>query len=461
VTLRVNVTDGSATFDTRLYRYGWYGGVKGRLVADLGATRAAPQATRVTSVVQRSLLDDSPRTTTDARAWTASRSFVVRPDFTPGYYLLVLTTATGFQTHVPLIIRDDTSHSEYVVASGMLTFQAYNRWGGASLYTGVTGHSDDQAVTDTFERPYGANLTSDGLFRLYEAGFVSWAEQRGLAVSYVADADLDDDAARLGQHKTLVALTHLEYWTAAMRQHVDQAVAGGMNLANFGANQAYWEVLLKPGPTGLADRTVYTYRTCAPDPVGLFSAAGCYGSSQALFGVQYNCAGAAGDVVAQGNWLWSGTGVAPGQKVFNLIGGETDHVTPGYPQPDGLQVLAHSPLSLCRNLPTTTDDSDMTYYRNSAGAQVFSGGTLHWICALDGACSDVDPAVVSRLTQNVLDQLRSSTPPPGWAAAQRLTVAQQQAAGPQVGPRRMSPLPACPVPMLPGRPNCAAVPLVP
>jgi hypothetical protein len=455
VKLRVNVTDGSATFGTRLYRYGWYGGDKGRLVKDLGASKAVRQKTRVTSVVQRSLLDSSPRVTTDARTWTVSRSFVVQPNYTPGYYLLVLTSSQGFQTNIPLIIRDDTSHSEYVVASGALTNQAYNRWGGASLYIGVTGNNDDQAVTDDFERPYGSNLTSDGQFRIYEAGFVSWAEQRGLAVSYIADDDLDDDTARLSQHRTLVVLTHLEYWTAAMRQHVDAAVAAGMNLANFGANQAYWQVLLKPGPTGLPDRTVYTYRTCAPDPVGLFSAPGCYGSSQALFGVQYNCVGVAGDAVAQDNWLWKNTQTVAGQKVFNLLGGETDYVTPGYPQPAGLQILSHSPLSLCRNVPTTTDYSDMTYYRNAAGGQVFSGGTLRWICALDGACSDVDPALVSQLTQNVLDQLHSTQPPPGWAAAQRLTATQQKAAAPRVVPRPMRPLPVCPVPMLPGQPNCA------
>jgi len=432
--------------------------VKGRLVKDLGDSTAVPQETRVTSVVQRSLANDSPRTATEAETWEASRSFAVQPEFTPGYYLVVLTSAKGFQTHIPLVIRDDTSHSEYVVASGILTYAAYNRWGGASLYIGITGNADDHAVTSTLDRPYGQTLTSDGNFFRHDAGFVSWAEQRGLDVSYIADDDLNDDTARLARHKTLVVLTHLEYWTATMRQRVDEAVAGGLNLANFGANQAYWQILLKPGPTGLAERTVYTYRACTPDPVGLFGAPGCYGSSQALFGVQYNCFGAAGDVVAQDNWLWKGTGFAAGQKVFNLLGGETDRVAPDHPQPSGLQILAHSPLSLCRNAPTTTENSDMTYYRNSAGGQVFSAGTQHWVCALDGACSDVDPAVVSQLTQNVLDQLHSSQPPPEWAAARRLTPAQQQAAAPRASPRSMRPLPICSVPILPGSPSCAAPP---
>ncbi len=457
VTLRVNTHDGATEFDTKLYRYGWYGGVRGRLVKDFGAAGAVNQNHRVTDVVQRSLLDNSPRTATDAQTWEASRSFIVEPDFVPGYYLVVLTSSTGIQTQIPLVIRDDTSHSEYVVASGMMTYAAYNRWGGASMYVGVTGNYDDQAVTSTFDRPYGYNETADGLFRIYEAGFVSWAEQRGLDVSYVADNNLNDDTARLSQHKTLVVLTHLEYWTAAMRQNVDQAVAGGMNLANFGANQAYWQVLLEPGPTGLKDRTVYSYRSCAPDPVGLFSAAGCYGSSQALFGVQYNCFGAAGDVIAQDNWLWAGTGLSSGQKAFNLLGGETDFVTPNYPQPPGLTLLAHSPLSLCRNAPTTTDYSDMTYYRNAAGGQVFSGGTLHWICALDGACSDVDSALVSQLTLNVLQQLHSAQPPPPTATL-GLPVARQKAAAPLVGPRRMRPLTTCAVPLRVGQPNCALPP---
>ncbi len=105
--MHVNVTDASSTFTTEVWRYGWYGGSKGRLVATLGPTTATKQANRVLKVVERSNNAvtpslQSPRTATTANNWTTSLTVTIPPDWTPGTYLFKLTNSNGRQTYVPL-----------------------------------------------------------------------------------------------------------------------------------------------------------------------------------------------------------------------------------------------------------------------------------------------------------------------------------------------------------------------
>jgi hypothetical protein len=61
-----------------------------------------------------------------------------RPGLAARVYLLKLVAATG-QRYVPLTIRDDRSHAALVVQDAVTTWQAYNRWGGRSLYVGPDG----------------------------------------------------------------------------------------------------------------------------------------------------------------------------------------------------------------------------------------------------------------------------------------------------------------------------------
>ncbi|MGB9375983.1 MAG: N,N-dimethylformamidase beta subunit family domain-containing protein [Mycobacteriales bacterium] len=449
--MHVSVTDGSSTFTTEVWRYGWYGGDMGRLITTLGPTPAGVQAGGVLRTLERpsnSLTPSlqTPRIATAANNWATTFNVTVPPTWTPGAYLFKFTSAKGRESYAPFVVRDDYSTSTYEMALGFLTYQAYNTWGGASLYLGVSGLDYDQAVVASFDRPLGGvGKASDGNFLHQDARLIADLERRGLPTSYIADVDLANSAAHLNQHKTLILGPHSEYWNTTMRANVDGRVKAGMNLLNFGANQAWGQVDLPPGrPSGYPQRSIHTSRSCSPDRTGYFHdvANGCYGSSQALFGVQYNCWGVAGDAVVGNNWLWAGTGLAPGAKVQNLLGGhtgtETDVVGKGQPTPAGLTVLSHSPLSLCRNTAAGTAGmySDMVYYRNSAGGQVFSAGTQNWVCFLDVSCAPSGSAgvnAVSKMMSNLLARFASTGPPPGPAAT---TVERQYLALPKTSPPR-------------------------
>jgi len=127
--VRLSVSTTARRFRVQAYRMGWYGGRGARLVWQSpplpGHRQPAPVRTAQTNMV--------------ATRWRPSLTIPVDPAWPPGVYLLKLVAATG-QRYVPLTIRDDTSHAALVVQDAVTTWQAYNRWGGRSLYVGPTGH---------------------------------------------------------------------------------------------------------------------------------------------------------------------------------------------------------------------------------------------------------------------------------------------------------------------------------
>ena len=50
------------------------------------------------------------------------------------------------------------------------------------------------------------------------------------------------DSTSLLRHRLVIVNGHDEYWTVAMRDGFDAAVAGGTNLAFMSSNDAYWNI---------------------------------------------------------------------------------------------------------------------------------------------------------------------------------------------------------------------------
>ncbi|MDP9240718.1 MAG: hypothetical protein M3O55_08800 [Actinomycetota bacterium] len=399
VTLRVRINDGSTSWRAELFRMGYYGGAGARLVTTFPSMSRQPQPARY--IVNQIAADGTIRPMV-ATNWQPSLSFRVAPDMTPGDYKIRLTNSLGYQSFIPLVLRDDASTSEFVVVNSPNTYQAYGKWGGYSTYT------KPASIVGNFDRPYNNGLSTDGEFDLRDYGFVYWAEQHGLNVTYTTDNDLDHTGATLRQHQTIVLLAHAEYWTDSGQAAVADAVAAGVNMINLGANQLYWRIKQPTGVvSALPNRSLYTERT---GDTGLFRSA--FPPEQSIFGEQYTGGwGAAGDVVAQGNWLFAGTGLSAGQKIANLVYVEVDQVDLSLPQPPGTQLLAHSELSLYQNLAERGHFSDMTFHVNPAGARIFSGGTLGWVPGLLGR-SGINSTVVRQMMTNVIAQVRNTAPAP-------------------------------------------------
>jgi N,N-dimethylformamidase beta subunit-like, C-terminal len=236
-----------------IYRIGWYGGSGGRLI------RCLPSCSEDIGGQALPTTSPDPQTGENEAGWPVSDVLRIGRRWRSGYYLakLVLTSGDGVgkSTGVPFIVRGpEGSRSAVLVVLPVNTWQAYNNWGGLSLY------SDPRAaVRVSFDRPY--SISDDQVILDYP--IVRFIDQFGYDAEYVADSDVDADPGQLVRHRLVVVGAHSEYWTKATRDGFEAARRLGTNLAFLGGNTGFWQI--RYGDP--ARRVLDEYRSAAdPDP---------------------------------------------------------------------------------------------------------------------------------------------------------------------------------------------------
>jgi len=412
--LHVSTVPG-ARYRIEVFRLGWYGGEGGRLLACLPACDGDEAG------VVRAVPGFDPRTGYLTAGWPVSDTLTIGADWVSGYYLadLVLTSGpdAGTAGWVPFIVREPSSRrSAILVQAAVNTWQAYNRWGGMSLYQDAEGASCKGVCTHvSFDRPYDPK--SPNLWD-FELPLVHFLEERGYDVAYTTDVDTDQDPAELLRHRLVVAAGHDEYWTHTMRDAFERARALGTNLAFTGANTGYWQMRYRDN-----HRTIVEYRRAKLDPEPdtalktiRFRSLTPPRPECELEGVQYTrSAGgtesiggpfdySVNDTALSDPWF-AGTGFTATSTLQGLIGYEWDQVTPGCSTPP-LTILFHY---------QGPPGADAVRYTAPSGARVFSAGTLNFSHALDdyqhpGTASFADPRL-ERFTANALADLTRPAAP--------------------------------------------------
>src|SRR5690606_13244515 len=115
------------------------------------------------------------------------------------------------------------------------TYNAYNNWGGFSLYA-YNGRNGNQGHRVSFERPPAS------LFPLWEQQFVEWAERNGFEMDYIANNDLEFHPEELDGRSLVLSVGHDEYWSAPMRDTLEKFIGKGGNVAFFSGNTCCWQV---------------------------------------------------------------------------------------------------------------------------------------------------------------------------------------------------------------------------
>ncbi|WP_285489395.1 N,N-dimethylformamidase beta subunit family domain-containing protein [Amycolatopsis taiwanensis] len=351
-------------------------------------------------------------TNTVVAPWQPSLTVSTR-DWRPGDYLFRLDGDNGAQQFVPLTVRTPSNAGKIIIINAVTTWQAYNRWGGYSLYTSPSGGKAQRARAVSFDRPYQAmDMQGSGDFLYFELPLVRFAENSGLSLGYATDVDLHADPHLADGAAAMVTLGHDEYWSAAMRRNATAARDRGVNLAFFGGNEVYRHIRFEPTPLG-PDRLEVDYKSFAEDPYHItnpLEATPEWRSppfprpESVLVGGFYQCNPVHADfrVADDANWLLAGI-VHNGQSLPGMVGNEYQSVDLSVPTPRPIEVLFHSPLT-CQGRP---DFADTTYYTVPSGAAVFAAGTQNWICALGPRCAaDHDDsttrAAISAITLRLL-----------------------------------------------------------
>ena len=397
-------TEGSS-ITARAFRMGWYGGAGAREVWRGGPFAGVAQVEP----------DRDPETGVIECAWAPSFEVTIDESWTPGMYLFRIDSDDGGSTYVPLVVLDDRP-AELLVISSMTTWQAYNEWGGASLYYGPDGRAESRAKVVSFDRPY--EVSGSGHFFGGEFELVQLVESLGYDVAYTTNLDFHARPEQATQgYKAIVSLAHDEYYSLEMRQALEAAREAGVNLMFLGANAIFRRIRLEPSTDGRLGRTMVNYRTADADPwygtgddarvTSEWREEPARNPESALVGNFYESNPCEGDMVIgdADSWVFAGTGLRNGDRLEGLVGNEYDRVTPEEPTPANIQVLCHSPL-VVRERPTF---ADMTYYTyGGTGAGVWATGTLWWERKLGPLCDGADgqhtlECHVRRITANVLE----------------------------------------------------------
>ena len=411
-------------FDVDWYRLGWYGGAGARRVHRSAGLPATPRG---------SVRTDATTGLVEAE-WSEATAVDVPGSWPSGMYVAVLRPRDGSAPRAaPFVVRASLrTMAPGVFLSAQTTWQAYNAWGGRSLYsynsTGVpTPTGTAAAATVGFDRPYDWD-GGLGFLRKWEVQFIRWLERTGRDVDYASDVDLQTRPEILAGRRLAVQAGHAEYWSRPMRGAMEAAVAAGMNAAFFSANEIYWQVRLDSSPTG-GDRRITCYKSAERDPLTAahpdlatcrWREAPVLQPEATFLGVMYGhvVRSPADWIVAQsGHWLYEGTGLRDGDALRSLVGQEYDAYFPEL-APPGTVVVARSPVRSIGRDPdgqgnVTSPPIHAAAIRDPAGGRggVFAAGTFQWSWALDaygqhtygGRRTPLEPRV-ERMTANVLDR---------------------------------------------------------
>lgn len=389
--IKIYVSTTALAYSLQVYRMGWYQGLGGRLLLTIPLLHGIKQPAPI--------IDPATRMVSCSN-WRDPVVLPIPASWVSGIYVVKLISSEEYMRYTLFVVRNDASRASILFQSSVLTYQAYNNWGGYSLYLGLNAQhqyiSSQRAYVVSFDRPYARD---DGLgdFDRYEYNLLRWVERQGYDVSYSTDVDTDLNPASLLRHRLVLIAGHDEYWSTAMRDHFTAARDAGVSLAFFGGNDSYWHVRLQSSPLGL-DREEVCYKSALLDPLATVDPqeatvrwrdAPVNQPENALLGEMYNG-------IIEGKWPlvldagaqpWlQGTLLHAGTAIPDLVTGEFDRVVQNGLTPSSLTILASSPLKcttvtdLC---PGGKSVSNATLYTAPSGAKVFDAGTFQWQWGLD------------------------------------------------------------------------------
>ena len=376
--------------------------------------------------------------------WPAAIEIPLAPAWRSGYYAVTLA-AGDERTEACFVIRsrlEDPAPILLVLAT--TTWNAYNDWGGPSLYTGGTRVSFERPFAEGFlvkpepigrmmqttpdreamgyrswARPLGLSDWSGGAgWWNWERPFLRWAESNGYRIDVATSHDLDMHPEILDGRRLTLHVGHDEYWSWGMRDALDAHVAAGGNVAIFSGNTCFWQIRYEDDGRAM---TCFKYRAGVDDPVlgtpderflsGIWSDRRVARPETSTIGLTFTRGGysryglgvpraSGGYTVARADhWAFEGTGLRDGDmfgEQDTIVAYEVDGcaftLRDGLPvpthedgAPDELEILATAPARLW------SQDEQPTRYAHEPGE------LEHVAAALFG---DASPTHVEKVADN-------------------------------------------------------------
>src|SRR3954452_9498835 len=222
----------------------------------------------------------------DARGcgWPAALTLPISLEWTSGFYLVTLHAHEAPEdratSYASFVVRAGVARARALLVLATNTYNAYNNWGGRSLYTGgkqvsfrrpfgrgmlvrpVVERDDrkarprrpgedpdvDGAVYQELRYRFGfpGFMSSAGWFT-YERQFVEWAEADGLEFDYAVSSDLEQVPEVVDGYDVVIGAGHDEYWAAGQRATIEGFIRQGGTYVSLSGNTCFWQVRLEDG----------------------------------------------------------------------------------------------------------------------------------------------------------------------------------------------------------------------
>jgi hypothetical protein len=415
INLKISTSRPSYRLD--VYRMGWYGG------------SGASLKLTVTGLTGQNQPVPTPQAGTGLIAANWATSYTVQTDasWTSGFYLVKLTSNAGDVSYIDFVVRDDSQQADILYQVAFATYQAYNKWGGKSLYDYQS--PGGRAYKVSFDRPY-ESWDGSGQFFDGDYNMIRFLEKEGYNITYISSLDVETNPNIYNGRKVFLSNFHDEYWSMTMRNNLTAARDRGTDLAFFNSNNIYWQVRFENAASGAANRVMVCYKDDPADgplrdPIAAtnpslvttqFRLAPVNKPENALLGIMFESLfdyGASFPWVVSNasHWIYAGTGLQNGQSIPGLVGYEYDKVFSNGQSPANLQVLAASPVRDANGLNST---AHATIYTAASGAQVFAAGTNYFPWKVDDnsyQSHGADPKA-QQIVRNVLNNMIGGAPVP-------------------------------------------------
>lgn len=323
---------------------------------------------------------------TDADAngcnWPVAVNVPIDDSWRSGFYLVTFRAhdapADRAVSYTGCVVRAGRQRARALLVIATNTYNAYNSWGGCSLYTGgkrvsfarplgrgmlmrPSTERDDRKSRPVYrgEEPdvdgliyqqyrfangYPGFMSSAGWFT-YERRFVEWAEAEGLQFDYAVSSDLEADAAVVEGYDLVLGVGHDEYWSGGQRATLEEHVRRGGNYVSLSGNTMFWQVRLEDEGRAMVCHKYSAHETDAVvgtdaqatmtgmwcDPLvgrpetALLGAGSAYGL-YSRFGAATPRGSGAFTVYRNDHWMFAGTGLRYGDQLGaadGVVGYET------------------------------------------------------------------------------------------------------------------------------------------
>jgi hypothetical protein len=421
---------GSARVRIAVFRIGWYGGTGGREVL---ISRPLPAGSQPRCIHRAA----TGLTECD---WRPTLSFRVPAGLPSGIYIARLSARSG-QSDCLFVVRS-TTPQPLLAQLPTSTYEAYNAWGGDSLYPGgadrvkLTGKR--QGVEVSYDRPYDS-VTGAGELFARDVAMVWFLERHGYPVSYTTSESVDEDPGQLQGHRALLDFGHSEYWSQRQADAFAAARDAGTSLLFLSSDTLAWRaryIAASPAASeaGEPSHTLVSYKEHAgrdPDraqPTGRFPDGGAALTGSAYVGCITPRLSVPGPPTyryyawrpaprLEPRWLFARTGITRATRIPGIVGYELDMRTARSPR--GTQLVGSGTAPCMFSQPGEPrpgpgqNRAESTLYTAGSGALVFAAGSLGWELGLEPvrSASPNAPRTPDRrlvaLTRNLLSRVLS------------------------------------------------------